>query len=437
MILGENIGSVYSAGKEIQRVFSYGKLVWEKNPNDDIDYSTKPFTVKAVDDNVKVVVGMNANSGSVKYTINGGDWNTIDKPIDIHLNRNDSISIITTNVYKFYIEGLSDVYGNIMSLEYGDDFIGQTVWEGSNVEYHGLFYETDIRCAKNLILPATTLVEGREGAYEGMFRNCVSLTTAPELPATTLSPYCYRAMFAGCSSLATPPKLPATKLAEGCYIEMFAGEGGTGIISPNYKASGLTVAPSLPATTLAPACYLSMFAGCVNLTVAPDLPATKMTESCYEGMFMGCNGLTKAPSLPATTLASGCYRGMFYCCTSLKTAPSLPATTLVDRCYPMMFYGCSSLTTAPELPATRLVEWCYTRMFTHCNNLNYIKCYATSVDNSISFKNIFGETTLGDNPVWESWTTGVSSKGVFVCKAKLATTLKQYIPSSWSVEYFT
>ena len=30
MILGENIGSVFNEGKEIQRVYSLGKLVWEK-----------------------------------------------------------------------------------------------------------------------------------------------------------------------------------------------------------------------------------------------------------------------------------------------------------------------------------------------------------------------------------------------------------------------
>ena len=428
MILGKNIGGVYSGGKEIQRVFSYGKLVWEKEP---IDYTIIPFTVKAVDDDVNVRVIMDKDSGSVKYTFNGVDWNIIDETTDIHLNINDSISIITTNIRRILIQGLSDVYGNIMSLEYGDNFIGQTAWVGSNVDSYGLFYETDIRSAKNLILPATTL---SEGAYRAMFSGCISLTKAPELPATTLSPYCYHSMFAGCSSLTKAPSLPATILAEGCYMEMFAGEGGTGIIDPNHKASGLTVAPDLPATTLSPACYLSMFAGCVNLTVAPELPATTMTESCYEGMFMGCNSLTKAPSLPATTLASGCYRYMFYCCTSLKTAPSLPATTLVDRCYPMMFYGCSSLTKAPDLPADKLTAYCYARMFSKCNNLNYIKCYATSVESNINIRDVFGDVVYPDE-IWENWTTGVASKGVFACKSKLATSLKQHIPSTWTVEY--
>ena len=34
-----------------------------------------------------------------------------------------------------------------------------------------------------------------------MFYGCTSLTTAPELPATTLADYCYGSMFQGCSNL--------------------------------------------------------------------------------------------------------------------------------------------------------------------------------------------------------------------------------------------
>ena len=34
-----------------------------------------------------------------------------------------------------------------------------------------------------------------------MFNNCTSLTTAPELPATTLNTNCYSYMFNGCTSL--------------------------------------------------------------------------------------------------------------------------------------------------------------------------------------------------------------------------------------------
>ena len=167
--------------------------------------------------------------------------------------------------------------------------------------------------------------------YQRMFFLCASLTTAPELPATTLANGCYRGMFWGCTSLTTAPSLPATTLANGCYNGMFEG------------CTSLTTAPSLPATTLTDGCYAGMFQGCTSLTTAPSLPATTLANSCYNAMFRECTSLTIAPSLPATTLADNCYDGMFLVCTSLTTAPELPATTLARGCYYNMFSGCSSL----------------------------------------------------------------------------------------------
>lgn len=57
--------------------------------------------------------------------------------------------------------------------------------------------------------------------YFSMFDSCSSLTTAPELPATTLSSGCYSAMFKDCTSLTSAPELPATTLADYCYSFMF------------------------------------------------------------------------------------------------------------------------------------------------------------------------------------------------------------------------
>jgi hypothetical protein len=53
--------------------------------------------------------------------------------------------------------------------------------------------------------------------YSGMFAECASLTTAPELPATTLADSCYTSMFGQCTSLTIAPELPATILADNCY----------------------------------------------------------------------------------------------------------------------------------------------------------------------------------------------------------------------------
>ena len=110
-----------------------------------------------------------------------------------------------------------------------------------------------------------------------------------------------------------------------------------------YGCTSLTTAPALPATTLTPGCYILMFRGCTSLTTAPELPATTLASDCYSMMFYDCTSLTKAPELPATTLAGYCYYCMFKGCTSLTKAPELPAKTLVSNCYSQMFGDCTNL----------------------------------------------------------------------------------------------
>ena len=215
-----------------------------------------------------------------------------------------------------------NVYGNIMSLYYGDDFIGQIDLTGKDYAFGHLFYNRyNLISAENLILPATTL---SRGCYYWMLAYCNELTKAPELPATTLVNDCYAYMFNQCSLL--------------------------------------TKGPELPATTLANSCYNCMFLNCISLTKAPELPAKTLTYSCYWDMFSGCSSLTKAPELPATTLAPWCYNHMFGNCTSLTEAPDLPAKTLAEYCYNTMFIGCQKINyvkcLATDISATNcLTDW--------------------------------------------------------------------------------
>ena len=286
---------------------------------------------------------------------------------------------------KFSSTGKFNVSGNIMSLMYGDDFKDKTDLTGSDYCFYGLFEGClNLIDVSNLILPATTLAQY---CYSYMFRNCTSLTTAPELPAMTLAEDCYAYMFESCTSLKTAPELPATTLANGCYGSMFK------------ECTSLTTAPTLPATTLANGCYAYMFQGCKSLTTAPELPATTLASRCYQYMFNGCTSLTTAPELPATTLADYCYQYMFVSCTSLIAAPELPAATLANYCYYRMFENCTSLTTAPKtLPATRCPSYCYCSMFNGCNSLTtapelpattiYGGCYNTMFLGCTSLKTV-------------------------------------------------
>jgi hypothetical protein len=242
-----------------------------------------------------------------------------------------------------------------------------------------------------------------------MFKDCSSLTTAPELPAMTLAESCYAEMFKNCYSLTTAPILPATTLASACYELMFC------------ECDGLTTAPELPAMTLADECYNGMFYDCTNLTQAPELPAMTLVDRCYYYMFYMCTSLTMAPELPATTLARYCYSHMFEYCIQLTQVPSiLPATTLVDNCYYAMFYKCTRLITAPILPATTLVSNCYSYMFGGCKSLNYIKALFTTHSTSYT----------------DSWVDGVASTGNFIknIKATWNVTGVDGIPEGWLVE---
>jgi hypothetical protein len=70
--------------------------------------------------------------------------------------------------------------------------------------------------------------------------------------------------------------------------------------------SGLTTAPELPATTLAQNCYASMFNYCTSLTTAPELPATTLANSCYYNMFRGCTSLNYIKCLATDISATNC-----------------------------------------------------------------------------------------------------------------------------------
>jgi hypothetical protein len=99
-------------------------------------------------------------------------------------------------------------------------------------------------------------------------------------------------MFNGCTSLTTAPELHATTLAENCYQYMFQG------------CTSLTTAPSLPATTLVTYCYYSMFRGCTSLNsikcLATDISASRCTSDWVNGVA-GSGTFTKAESMSSWT----------------------------------------------------------------------------------------------------------------------------------------
>lgn len=339
------------------------------------------------------------------------------------------------NGLHFYFTGNFNVYGNIMSLLYQDNFQDKTsIHSGYSYTFAHLFEnETGLIDAENLVLPVGEL---NDYCYYAMFKGCTSLTKAPlKIDAQTIGNFSCWVMFEGCTSLTTAPDLPATTLGDNAFYAMFhncTSLANAPFISATslsseccrlmfYDCTSLTTVQSaLPATILADNCYEAMFSGCSSLATAPNLPATTLAEECYYDMFHNCTSLATAPDLPATTLAPSCYEIMFFNCTSLTNPPVMSALTLAYKSCSGMFYGCTSLKSAPELYATTLPEECYGGMFEDCTSLNYIKCLATSGINT-------------NYSTW-FWVNGVAANGTFV-KASSATwpTGVDGIPSGWTV----
>ena len=289
-----------------------------------------------------------------------------------------------SNTYTTFVFG-TDAYvyvsGIVESLLDGDN---EVLSLGTQGILRQLFYQqTALRSAENLRFEAQSTANDIVSVYALMFDGCTNLLYAPKvLPANDFKgSYNYQYMFRDCKSLITAPELPATVLGSECYKYMFQG--------------------------------------CTSLVNAPELPATNLSESCYQFMFQGCTSLISATKISATKLAKNCCKSMFQGCTSLVNAPELPATTLADLCYVNMFRNCSSLVNAPELPATTLSEQCYQYMFYGCTSLKTIRCRAKTTASSATVYWLYGISSSGtfyghSEYGWPSGVSGIPSGWEFV-----------------------
>ena len=253
----------------------------------------------------KMTTEENYNISDLEYSVNNGKWATVEAGTEVTFGgANSTLRLRGTN-----INGTASGPLAYSTITFTD----------KNVE---VACTGDIRTLLDWRNYST--VNTQNARFCRLFNECKVLTSAPELPATTLAENCYVGMFYGCTSLTSAPELKATTLADYCYYYMFGG------------CTSLTAAPELKAITLANGCCYSMFSGCTSLTSAPELKATTLADYCYNNMFGGCTSLTAAPELKATTLADYCYYCMFYGCTKLSTvtmlAPSDQITSKVDCC---------------------------------------------------------------------------------------------------------
>lgn len=247
-----------------------------------------------------LITGSCSNTRQIYYSV----ATTADtSPTSSWLGPVGSFSKVVRPGQRYFIKGLNNeyglcctwhfggdakfnVHGNIMSMIYGDDFVGKKEFTEEEV-FNGLFKGSGVLDASNLVLPAEKLTRA---CYAEMFRGCSWLTAAPlELSGTTLADSCYAHMFYYCINLETAPSiLPATTLANTCYAGMFS------------RCNKLRTAPELPAETLVSNCYYQMFykASLLNniKCLATDISATDCTKSWVTDVW--ANGtFTKAASM--------------------------------------------------------------------------------------------------------------------------------------------
>ena len=252
----------------------------------------------------------------LEYSVNNGDWTTLEAGTGVPFGgSNGNLRLRGTN-----LNGTS-VTGQYSTITFTD----------SNVP---VACTGDIRTL--LDWDNYTTVNTENAMFINLFENCSVLTSAPELPATSLAYNCYYCMFLGCTNLKSAPKLPAPTLTTCCYFAMFA------------MCTNLKTAPELPAEALAYQCYDSMFSGCTNLKTAPKLPAKISRRECYASMFSGCTNL-KSAELSIEFLDRSCCYFMFNNCTNLSSVTMLAPSKEITLSGSYLDYWLNNAGTDPSV----------------------------------------------------------------------------------------
>lgn len=184
--------------------------------SDTPDYSKMYLTIEALSGGTFYV-----RKANVGYSVNGGAWETTTGETALSLNQGHKVRFKGTDGGKSLFSGNTlafNAYGNIESLEYGDDF--EEVTSVKNVSGFAFCFSgcTGLFSAENLVLPAATLVNS---CYMGMFGGCTNMKDAPAIPATALAEGCCSSMFIACKNLEIGPELNAETLYSSSYGWMF------------------------------------------------------------------------------------------------------------------------------------------------------------------------------------------------------------------------
>lgn len=197
MMGSEQVIKVMMGSEEVTSLFMGSEDASPSGGEPTVDYSTMPFTVEALEDG-----NFTINSAGIDYSTDGGDnWDTTTGATTLNLSSGDTVQIkrqssIAKSIFTGNTAITFNVYGNIMSLLYGDNFVGETS-VSYNECFYSLFYNSSVVDAGNLVLPTGLY----SSCFSMMFKGCSNLTTAPEILATTLAGSSCANMFSDCSNL--------------------------------------------------------------------------------------------------------------------------------------------------------------------------------------------------------------------------------------------
>ena len=293
-------------------------LIWQKSgggSQQEHDYSQDYFTIESLADNNVIKIGKAKSPSNINLsysTDDGETWTdlTLSASRDFAtINTGDKIMFKGTNnnlatawdaYYRFYSTKNINVYGNAMSLLFGDNFLNNSEFtSGTSYNLCGLFYgTTTLIDASNLILPASTCTIS---CYNGMFRGCTNLVYGPKvLPALNVPKDGYSSMFEGCTSLIEAPEILATTVSGDTALNrMFCMNRSSKVTAAMTKGPVLRITNPTSYTNV----YQQLFCGNGNIVEITIL--INGTNLSFANWLNNVSAIGVIKTLSGTTFTSG------------------------------------------------------------------------------------------------------------------------------------
>lgn len=281
--------------------------------NDIVVYTANAFSYK---------VGNNAwtdvSAGSQEVDIQGGDV--------IRFKGYSGITEFTCYERNGQRTGTKPyrVFGNVMSIFWGDDFAGKRDFPNGNKRLP--MFSGGLTDAGDLIIPLEEIgtVGTSSGVCQYMFRNCTYLTKTPTLRARKIGDYGCKEMYRNCTSLTEAHDMVAEIYGKEACKDMY--RDCTALIKgPVFQTKKITGRDA----------FYYAFSGCTALTEAAEFPnEIEVRDSgAFQSMYEECRALRTAHGFrlsqkPST--AGYTFAGTYYNCTQLYSGVSFELYNVCD-----------------------------------------------------------------------------------------------------------